>query len=58
MNEKNALFGLEGLEETISNMPNDLSAREMVQRLFDEAERFAGRAKQHDDMTAVAVNVL
>lgn len=35
-----------------------LSARELLGRIFEEADRFVAGAKQHDDMTVVVLRVL
>jgi sigma-B regulation protein RsbU (phosphoserine phosphatase) len=58
MNEAEEVFGMYRLAETISMLDDSLSSRDMVARLFDQAQRYAGKATQHDDMTAVVIRVL
>jgi len=46
------------MEQAVRNLPQSLTAKEMGETLFAEANKFAGTAKQHDDMTIVVVRVL
>jgi serine phosphatase RsbU (regulator of sigma subunit) len=51
------IFGIDRTLEVV-RAHRDLSAREVVQRLYDEVRRFAENAPQLDDATAVIVKVL
>jgi len=57
MNEKRELFGFERLEATLLGLPSDVSARSMLESILAQVRAFAGKAKQHDDMTLVVVKV-
>jgi serine phosphatase RsbU (regulator of sigma subunit) len=57
-NIKEELWGFEQMEQAVRNLPQSLTAKEMGETLFAEANKFAGTAKQHDDMTIVVVRVL
>jgi len=52
----NEQFGLERLDQRIQRLTNE-TAKEAIQAIVGEAEKFAGSAKQHDDMTVVVVKV-
>jgi len=51
------IFGIDHTLEVV-RAHRDLSAREVVQKLYDEVRRFAENAPQLDDATAVVVKVL
>ncbi|MFH0991492.1 MAG: PP2C family protein-serine/threonine phosphatase [bacterium] len=57
-NSKDEFWGFEKMEEVVKNLPSTMSAKEMSEALIAEANRFAGTARQHDDMTVVVVKVL
>ena len=57
MNSNNEMFGFERLEQRIRQLTNETS-KEAVQAIVGEANNFAGKAKQHDDMTVVVVRVV
>jgi serine phosphatase RsbU (regulator of sigma subunit) len=57
-NIKEELWGFERMEQAVRNLPQSLTAKEMGETLFAEANKFARTAKQHDDMTIVVVRVL
>jgi len=58
MNERRELFGFERLETTLLGLPSGLSARAMLDSVLSQVRAFAGKAKQHDDITLVVVKVL
>jgi serine phosphatase RsbU (regulator of sigma subunit) len=55
-NTNKELFGFDRLEQKVKQITSE-TARETIQAIVGEAEKFAGSAKQHDDMTVVAVRV-
>jgi serine phosphatase RsbU (regulator of sigma subunit) len=56
-NANKELFGFDRLEQKIKQMTNE-TAKEAIQAIVGEAEKFAGSAKQHDDMTVVILKVV
>ena len=50
-------FDAAGVEGVIRDLPQDISAREMVQRLVDAVEAVTGDRQAHDDVTVVVVKV-
>jgi len=58
MNEQNELFDFERLETTIRNLPVPLRAAEVIETLLKAVSQFSGAARQHDDMTVVALRVV
>jgi hypothetical protein len=56
-NANKELFGFDRLEERIKQLTNE-TAKETIQAIVGEAEKFAGPTKQHDDMTVVVIKVL
>jgi serine phosphatase RsbU (regulator of sigma subunit) len=56
-NANKELFGFDRLEQKIKQLTNE-TAKEVIQAIVGEAEKFAGSAKQHDDMTVVCVRVV
>ncbi|MFH0991490.1 MAG: PP2C family protein-serine/threonine phosphatase [bacterium] len=56
-NNKDEFWGFEKMEEVVKNLPQTMSAKEISEAMIAEANRFAGTAKQHDDMTVVVVRV-
>ena len=57
-NNKNELWGFERMEQAVKSLSPEISAQQMAEGLIAEANRFAGTAMQHDDMTIVVVRVL
>ncbi|MGB2867249.1 MAG: PP2C family protein-serine/threonine phosphatase [Bacteroidota bacterium] len=56
-NEKGEMFGVERVEEFLRNFKTPTIVTYFLQSLFNEAERFSGSAQQHDDITAVGIQV-
>jgi serine phosphatase RsbU (regulator of sigma subunit) len=55
MNPKREFFGIERLRASLSWMPEDASAGELVKRLREDVARFAAGAELADDITLVAL---
>lgn len=57
MNGKREEYGEERFAETVKSFVRG-SAAEVVDGVFDAMKDFAGKAKQHDDMTIVVVKIV
>ena len=55
MNDKKEFFGVERLRATLTWMPEDVDPVELVKRLREDLQRFAGDAEPADDITLIAV---
>jgi sigma-B regulation protein RsbU (phosphoserine phosphatase) len=55
-NPEGELFGYDRTREVIQQAgKQSLSARQLIQRVLDDVERFAGDGKQEDDQTVVVL---
>ena len=50
-------FDAAGVEQVVRNLPQDLSARDMVQRIVEAVQAVTGDRQAHDDVTVVVVKV-
>ncbi|MCZ6679071.1 MAG: SpoIIE family protein phosphatase [Candidatus Poribacteria bacterium] len=57
LNEKDEMYGFEGLEETVRKAAHGLSATQFVDHILKDVEMFRGSADQYDDMTVVILKV-
>ncbi|MCX6137764.1 MAG: PP2C family protein-serine/threonine phosphatase [Ignavibacteriales bacterium] len=57
MNAEKELFGFERLEQFVRRLNAQLTAKEIIDRLFAAVHHHTGTAPQHDDMTVVVVKV-
>jgi serine phosphatase RsbU (regulator of sigma subunit) len=55
MNPKREFFGIERLRASLSWMPEDASAGDLIKRLREDVARFAAGAELADDITLVAL---
>ena len=55
MNVKRQFFGVERLRASLSWMPEDLDPGEVMRRLREDVQRFAGKAELADDITLLVV---
>lgn len=55
MNVAKEFFGVERLRASLSWMPGDVDPEELVRRLREDVQRFAGKAEPADDITLLAV---
>jgi serine phosphatase RsbU (regulator of sigma subunit) len=55
MNDAREFFGVERLRTALSWMPEDIDPTELVRRLREDLQRFAGAAEAADDITLLAV---
>lgn len=56
MNAQSEQFGEDALKKTLTSLHQETS-REITARIFESVEAFAGKEKQHDDMTMVIIRV-
>ncbi len=50
-------FDAAGVEQVVRDLPQDLSARDMVQRIVEAVQAVTGDRQAHDDVTVVVVKV-
>jgi serine phosphatase RsbU (regulator of sigma subunit)/CHASE2 domain-containing sensor protein len=55
MNPAREFFGAERLRASLSWMPEDIDAEQLIERLRDDVRRFAGEAEPADDITLLAL---
>ena len=55
MNEKREFFGVERLRSSLTWMTEDIGPAEVVRRLREDLQRFAGAAEPADDITLLVV---
>ena len=55
MNTAREFFGVERLRTSLSWMPEDVEPAELIKRLRDDVQRFAGAAEPADDITLLAL---
>jgi serine phosphatase RsbU (regulator of sigma subunit) len=56
MNEKEEMYGFERLQEVLESS-RSASAEELLKSILENVKVFTGEAEQHDDLTAIVVNV-
>lgn len=56
MNAQSEQYGEDALKKTLISLHQNTS-REITARIFESVEAFAGKEKQHDDMTMVVIRV-
>jgi len=56
MNEKEEMFGFDRLVEVVQGA-RSMSADSLLKEIMDRVNEFVGGAAQHDDLTAIVVNV-
>lgn len=57
-NSENELFGDERLRELLRVLPNDLSAREVADRIFEAVTEFQGGVEAGDDQTLMVLRMV
>ena len=57
-NEEGSVYGFDRLAGVIRDMDREMEAREMIDRILGEVERFTGTSQHEDDLTLVVVKVL
>ena len=55
LNPEQEMYGAERFIKSVSRIPNDCSADEMIQRIVKDVQEFAEDAEQYDDLTLVVV---
>ena len=55
MNVAKEFFGVERLRASLSWMPENIDPEELIRRLRDDVNRFAGEAEPADDITLLVL---
>jgi len=55
LNPNEEMYGAERLIELVSQIPNECTAEEVIQRIVEDVNRFVEEAEQYDDLTLVVV---
>lgn len=55
LNTEAEMYGTERLKESISQIPDNFTAEEVVQHIVEDAHAFVGEAEQYDDLTIVVI---
>ena len=55
LNSDEEMYGTERLKELASEIPNECTAEEVIQHLFEDVHRFVKEAEQYDDLTLVVI---
>ena len=55
LNTEGEMYGTERFKESVSQIPDNFSAEEVVQHIVDDAHSFVGEAEQYDDLTIVVI---
>lgn len=55
LNANHDMYGTERLTNLLSNIPDECSADEMIQRIVDDVQDFVQEEEQYDDLTIVVV---
>ena len=58
LNADEDMYGAERLKLLISQIPNEASAEEVIQRIVEDVHNFVGEAEQYDDLTLVVIKRL
>ncbi len=51
------MYGTERLKDSVSKIPDNFTATEVIQSIVEDVHSFVGEAEQYDDMTIVAVKI-
>ena len=57
LNTDEEMYGTERLTESISKIPDNFTATEVIQSLVEDVRNFVGEAEQYDDMTIVVIKI-
>lgn len=55
LNSQQDMYGTDRLNDLIAKIPDESSAEEMIQFIFDDVQEFVQEAEQYDDMTLVVL---
>jgi len=55
LNAEEEMYGTERFKESVSQMPDNFSAEEIIQHIVDDVHKFVGDAEQYDDLTIVVI---
>ena len=57
LNTDEDMYGTERLKETVSKIPDNFTAAEVIQSLVEDVHEFVGEAEQYDDLTIVVIKI-
>lgn len=57
LNTDEEMYGTERLTESVSKIPDNFTATEVIQSLVEDVRIFVGEAEQYDDMTIVVIKI-
>ncbi|RKU16956.1 hypothetical protein C6500_17185 [Candidatus Poribacteria bacterium] len=57
LNTDEEMYGTERLNESVSKIPDNFTAAEVIQSLVEDVHTFVGEAEQYDDLTIVVVKI-
>lgn len=57
LNSDEEMYGTERLTESVSKIPDNFTATEVIQRIVEDVRIFVGEAEQYDDMTIVVIKI-
>ncbi len=58
LNTAQEMYGTDRLKELIANIPQHLSAEQIIRCIVDDVDNYIGEAEQYDDMTLVVIKCL
>ena len=57
LNTDEEMYGTERLKDSISRIPDNFTASEVIERIVENVRLFVGEAEQYDDMTIVVIKI-
>ena len=57
LNTDEEMYGTERLNESVSKIPDNFTATEVIQSLVEDVRSFVGEAEQYDDLTIVVIKI-
>ena len=57
LNAEDEMYGTERFKQSVSQMPDNFSAEEVIQHIVDDVHKFVGDAEQYDDLTIVVIKL-
>ena len=55
LNTEGEMYGTERFKQSVSQMPENFRAEEIIQHIVDDVHKFVGDAEQYDDLTIVVI---
>lgn len=57
LNADGEMYGTERFKQSVSQMPDNFSAEDIIQHIVDDVHEFVGDAEQYDDLTIVVIRL-